>query len=167
MWGPLFGRGWSIGLRWQSLLVLVHLGFCSHWLSLLVFVCLGCGGGCYVQRLLTLRLFLLSRPFHLLTAASPQLICKQAPGANLQPGSPLRSWPPVPMCFLLRFVCPFNFLLAIVRCEDYSSAGSSALVPSSDQTPSGACSSLEWEDRHSWILRVLVCTSLRVTDSVG
>ena len=48
----------------QSLLVLVHFGFCSPWYSLLVFLCLGCGGGCYVQRLLYPATVLLTRPFH-------------------------------------------------------------------------------------------------------
>ena len=99
----------------QSLLVLVHFGFCSPWYSLLVFYALEAGEGAMYRGYFILQLFR-SLALSLLTAASPRLICKRALGAKLQPGSPLRSWPPVPMCFLLRSVCPFGFLLAVVRC---------------------------------------------------
>ena len=73
----------------------------------------------YIKTALLLRLFLLTLPLHLLRNQRPlNSGGRQALGASLQPGSPLRSWPPVPLYLILRFVCPLDFLLVIVRCED-------------------------------------------------
>ena len=103
--GPLFGAGPISGCT------NVPFGFGY---SLLVFEHLGCWGrvAMYKQVALLLRLFLLTLPFHLLRNQRPlNSGGRQAWGARLQPGTPLRSWPPMPLYSILRFVCPLDFLL--------------------------------------------------------
>ena len=66
------------------------------------------GEGCYVQTGCAITAsVLLTLPFHLLRNQRPlNSGGRQALGASLQPGSPLRSWPPMPLNLILRFVCP-------------------------------------------------------------
>ncbi len=123
-WGPLEEAA-ILGCVGMSLLLFMHLGHyeCAIRIgySLLVFGLLGCWGrvAMYKKTALLLRLFLLTLPFHLLRNQRPlNSGGRQALGASLQPGSPLRSWLPVPLYLILRFVCPLDFLLVIVRCED-------------------------------------------------
>ena len=125
MLGPLRGGCAILGCVGMSLLLFMHLGRyeCTIRIgySLLVFGHLGCWGrvAMYKKTALLLRLFLLTLPFHLLRNQRPlNSGGRQALGASLQPGSPLRSWPPVPLYLILRFVCPLEYLLVIVRCED-------------------------------------------------